>query len=257
MTMRAKSNAGSAPILHIDGATATILLNRPEQHNRLDPDDLAVIINLLAAACADANVRLVVLTGTGRTTFCSGYTLDAIVSRLDDSFERMLDCIEGCPLPTLAALNGNAYGGAIDLALCCDFRIAVANTDAGPLQAMMPAAQFGLHYHPGGLRRFTEQLGLSAAKKMLLTAQTLFADELLANNFLTELVVDHAALSNRIQAYAQALQACEKSAVKSMKMQLGRIVRDPASDAAQDRSFYIESLVSPELRLRLNKRLQR
>ena len=255
--MKSTSSAGGVPSLSVASGIATIQLNRPEQHNRLDPDDLPVICDLSAAACENISVRLLIITGTGQKTFCSGYTLDAIVSRLDDSFERMLDCIEGCPLPTLAALNGNAYGGAIDLALCCDFRIAVANTDAGPLKAMMPAAQFGLHYHPSGLRRFTEQLGVSAAKKMLITAQTLFADELLANNFLTELVVDHAALSNRIQAYAQALQACEKSAVKSMKMQLGRIVRDPASDAAQDRSFYIESLVSPELRLRLNKRLQR
>lgn len=257
MTMEAKSSAGSAPTLCVDGAIATIQLNRPEQHNRLDPDDLPVIGDLVSTACQDANVRLLVITGTGQATFCSGYTLDAIVSRLDDSFEQMLDCVEACPLPTLAALNGSAYGGAIDLALCCDFRIAVASTTTGPLKAMMPAARLGLHYHPDGLRRFTEQLGLSAAKKMLLTAQTMVADELLANNFLTELVVDQAALDERVQAYAQALMECEIGVIKSMKAQLNLIARDPASIAAKDRSSYAASLVSPELQLRLKKRLHR
>ena len=255
--MKSTSSAGGVPSLSVASGIATIQLNRPEQHNRLDPDDLPVICDLSAAACKNISVRLLVITGAGQKTFCSGYTLDAIVSRLDDSFEQMLDTLEACPLPTLAALNGSAYGGAIDLALCCDFRIAVANTAAGPLQAMMPAARFGLHYHPGGLRRFTEQLGLSAAKKMLLTAQTLYADELLANNFLTELVVDQVALDSRIQAYAQALQACEIGAIKSMKAQLNAIARDAASPAAKDRSAYVASLVSPELKSRLNKRLQR
>src|SRR4030095_8715539 len=104
-------NIGSAPTLAIVDSVATITLRRPAQHNRIDPDDPAVFLRHLDEVRAHPSVRLLVLTGEGEKTFCSGYTLGQIGARLDRSFEDMLDALETLDIPTLCALNGSAYGG--------------------------------------------------------------------------------------------------------------------------------------------------
>ena len=139
----------TTPSLLINGVYAQITLRRPAQHNRIDPEDIQVIMAHLDNIECNPDVRAIVLTGSGSKTFCSGYTLGAIQSQLDRSFEDMLDRLEAISLPTICALNGSVYGGGTDLAICCDFRIGVTQS-----RMFMPAAKFGLHYYPGGLRRF-------------------------------------------------------------------------------------------------------
>ena len=167
----------------------------PPEHNRIDPDDVAVIRSYLDNGKLYPAARALVFTGTGETTFSSGYTVDAIVGRLDRNFEELLDVIERFPLPTICALNGSVYGGATDLALCCDFRLGVRGS-----RMFMPAARFGLHYYPGGLRRAVAALGTAQAKRIFLTAQTIDADEMLRIGFLTELL-DRRELPGRVDAY--------------------------------------------------------
>jgi enoyl-CoA hydratase/carnithine racemase len=244
---RAKHRTASSvggPSLEVAGAAATIRLCRPDAHNRIDPDDIPVIRGQLDDVARHENVRILVITGTGHATFSSGFTVDAITDRLDRSFEDLLDTIERFPLPTLCALNGSVYGGATDLALCCDFRIGVRGS-----RMFMPAARFGLHYYPGGLRRYVTALGVAQAKRMFLTAQALDAGEMLRVGFLTELV-SKAALPARVVAYVAALQACEPAVVASMKQQLNAIAAGVAG-AAQARTSYEASLQSTELRQRL------
>jgi enoyl-CoA hydratase/carnithine racemase len=193
---------------------------------------------------ADAALRLLVITGSGRRTFSSGFTIDAIADRLDRSFEDMLDAVERFPLPTLCALNGSVYGGATDLALCCDFRIGVRGS-----RMFMPAARFGLHYYPGGLRRYVTALGAAQGKRLFLTAQAIDADEMLRVGFLTELV-PAAALAGKVDEYAKAVIACEPGVVATMKRQIDAIGRGDAKAAAA-REDYESSLRSPLLRERL------
>ncbi|MGH8799540.1 MAG: enoyl-CoA hydratase/isomerase family protein, partial [Casimicrobiaceae bacterium] len=214
------------PTLDIAGAVATIRLRRPAEHNRIDPDDVAVVRGYLETPSLYPAARAMVFTGTGDTTFSSGYTIDAIVERLDRSFEALLDTIEQLSLPTICALNGSVYGGATDLALCCDFRLGVRGS-----RMFMPAAKFGLHYYPGGLRRAVEALGAAQAKRVFLTAQTLDAEEMLHIGFLTELV-DREALDARVAAYVAALGECEPAVVKSMKRQIRAIVAGDGPNAA-------------------------
>ena len=232
------------PRLSCANGAATITLCRPREHNRIDPDDLAVLRDHLAAVVLREDVRAVVLTGTGSATFSSGYTLQAILERLDSRFEEMLDAFESFPLPMLCALNGSVYGGATDLALCCDFRIGVEGT-----KMFMPAAKFGLHYHPGGLRRFTTQLGPSEAKRIFLTAQTLDAETMLRIGFLNDLVA-RAMLQTRVDEWLAAIARCEPSVVRSMKAQIGAIAGGDR-EIATTRRWYEDSLGSPELRRRL------
>jgi enoyl-CoA hydratase/carnithine racemase len=232
------------PRLEGAGAALTIRLCRPGAHNRIDPDDISVMRAHLDAVVRRDDARMLVFTGTGDSTFSSGFTVDAIADRLDRSFEDLLHAIEQFPLPTLCALNGSVYGGATDLALCCDFRIGVHGA-----RMFMPAAKFGLHYYPGGLRRYVTVLGIAQAKRLFMTAQTIAADEMLRIGFLTELVAADL-LAAKVAAYASALQDCEPRVVASMKQQLNAIAVGDVG-AAQARTSYESSLRSPELRRRL------
>ena len=140
-------------LLAIDGPRATITLNDPAKHNRLDPAGLGLLWRRSKRPTPTPDVRVTVITGAGEKTFCSGYDLGSIpagkgspAQRGSDSFERVMDRIEAMRMPTLCALNGGVYGGATDLALACDFRLGVKG-----MRFFMPAARFGLHYYPGGL----------------------------------------------------------------------------------------------------------
>jgi enoyl-CoA hydratase/carnithine racemase len=231
------------PSLSITAAVATIRLERPAEHNRIDPDDIPVLRRYLEEVNAMQQVRVLVFTGTGTKTFSSGFTVGAILQRLDRSFEDLLDAIEDFALPTICALNGSAYGGATDLALCCDFRIGVRGT-----VMFMPAARFGLHYYPGGLRRFVAAVGLAQAKRIFLTGQTLRAEEMLRIGFLTDLV-PRSALRARVAQYVAAIAQCAPGVVKSMKRQLNAIATGGADGSS--REAYAASLASEELRRRL------
>ena len=74
-----------------------------------------------------------------------------------------MDRLEAMRMPTLCALNGGVYGGATDMALACDFRLGVKG-----MRFFMPAARFGLHYYPSGLRRYTQKVSPSFAKRAFL-----------------------------------------------------------------------------------------
>ena len=239
-------NGDSAPTLEIADSMAIITLRRPGQHNRIDPDDPAVLLQHIEQVRAAPSVRLLVLTGEGEKTFCSGYTLGQIGARLDRSLEEMLDALETLDVPTLCAMNGSAYGGGTDLALACDFRIGVRGC-----RLFMPAARFGLHYYPGGLRRFVTRLGCSASKKIFLTGMTMDSDELLRTGFLTELV-ERDELAPRIDLYRDNIAQCDAQAVRSMKRHINAISAGEW-DEASGRAAYEASMSSEETVRRLAK----
>ncbi|MGB6055268.1 MAG: enoyl-CoA hydratase/isomerase family protein [Burkholderiaceae bacterium] len=232
------------PGLAIDGAVATLTLRRPSQHNRIAPEDSDVIRGYLRQLEATPGVRLLVLTGSGGKTFSSGYTLGAIRDQLDSRFEDMLDHVERFPLPTVCALNGSVYGGATDLALCCDFRVGVRGS-----RFLMPASKIGLHYYPGGIRRYVTVLGLAAAKKLFLTAQAIGDEEMLRIGFLQELVAP-GELDAAVRAYADAILACEPAVLATIKSDLMAQAAGRA-DPALLRAHYEQSLASPQLAARL------
>jgi enoyl-CoA hydratase/carnithine racemase len=234
-----------APTLAIDGARATLTLSRPDEHNRIDPADVATIREHVAAAAAAPGVRALVITGSGERTFCSGYTLEAIVVHLHEgAFEAMLDALEACPLPTIAALNGSVYGGGCDLAMCCDWRVGVTGT-----RMFVPASHIGLAYYPGGLRRFTTRLGPAATKKIFLTSMPLPAEEMLRIGFLQDLVAP-ADFATTIDRYVQALAQADANAVASMKRSIDRLAGGDFDERAARRDFDA-TLRSAELRRRL------
>ncbi|HSV34006.1 MAG TPA: enoyl-CoA hydratase/isomerase family protein [Ramlibacter sp.] len=237
-------NSGSSPTLEVADQVATLTLRRPLQHNRIDPDDPALLLRHIETVRSDPSIRLLVVTGEGERTFCSGYTLARIGTHLDHTLEDMLDALESLAIPTLCAMNGSAYGGGTDLALACDFRVGVRGC-----KLFMPAARFGLHYYPGGLRRFVSRLGPTTAKKIFLTSMTLESEELLRVGFLTDLV-ERDGLQARIAAYREGLLRCEPNAVRSMKQHIDALVAGDWTEA-MGRAAYEASLQSPETSQRL------
>src|SRR5690606_20022532 len=244
-----------APRLQRTGDLYRVTLDRPAEHNRLDPADVDALLALFEQLAADGSVRALVVTGAGDRTFSSGYTLQAIVDEPDARFARMLDALETLPFPTVAALNGSVYGGATDLARCCDSRIASPG-----LRRFTPAAKFGRHYYPGGMRRYLPRLGLPAASKLLLTAMTIEADEMLRIGFLTDLV-PRDALCARVDAYLDHVARAAPRVVAGMKRHLHALAQaglDSEAGRATMASMadaYRESLASDELRTRLARLL--
>ena len=215
----------SAPILTIQGARASIRLNRPAEHNRLDPGDLNELHEQLKRIESDPAVRVFILTGTGARSFCSGYTITALQDMKvgsgsgDAALEEVIDRVESLRMPTLCSLNGSAYGGGIDLALACDYRIGISGT-----RMVMPAARIGLHYYASGMRRYVERLGLATAKKLFLIGESMECAEMLRVGFLDELV-EPSALKNRTEAIARIIEGNAPAAVADMKRNLNLIAQ--------------------------------
>lgn len=235
---------GEPPLLEVAGGVARITLRRPRLHNRFEPSDIPLLTAQVAGLAADPAVRVLVFTGTGHKTFSSGFNIDAIVGHLDPAFENFLDAVEALPIATIAALNGGVYGGATDLALACDFRIGVTGS-----RMFMPALKFGLHYYPGGIRRYVTRLGLTQAKKLFLTAMPIDAVEMLRIGYLTELV-EPADLQAAVQRYVDAILETEPKVAASMKGHLNALA-DGRFDLERATADYAAALQSETLKQRI------
>ena len=239
--------AASTPVLAIDGARATIRLNRPKHLNRLQPEDLYALLKLFDRIEADPTLRVLVLTGTGRA-FSAGYDLGSISERASNgheqtagsAFEVMVNRLEDLALPTICRLNGGVYGGATDLALACDFRIGVDTAEM-----FMPAARLGLHYYKSGIGRYVSRLGADNAKKLFLTAQKIDAPEMLRIGYLTAMVPLEA-LDEEVDRLATVLAGNAPIAMRGMKRTINEIARGRLDEAAADRRA-VESMHSTEI----------
>jgi enoyl-CoA hydratase/carnithine racemase len=243
------TEGASAPLLDIAGPRATIRLNRPKHHNRLEADDLGVLLRLFDQVEADRAVRVLVLTGTGRT-FSSGYDLGSVAERAvsateqqsaGSAFEVVVNRLEDLGLPTICRLNGGVYGGSTDLALACDFRIGVDSAEM-----FMPAARLGLHYYTGGIRRYVSRLGVDNAKMLFLTAQKIAAPEMLRIGYLTAMV-SAGALDEEVDRLANILAGNAPAAMAGMKRAINEFARGKLDEPAADRR-HRESMRGAEIK---------
>jgi enoyl-CoA hydratase/carnithine racemase len=230
------------PTLTLAGdGIATLRLNRPQHLNRLHREDLLAIQAHLQRLRSEPSARVLVVTGEGRA-FCAGFHLGEIDGAADPRlFEHIVDALEALPLPSIARLNGGVYGGATDLALACDFRVGVKG-----MELRMPAARLGLHYYPSGLQRFVARLGLAAAKRLFLLAETLPAEELLRIGYLDSLV-EPDALDAEVARIAALLSGNAPLAVRGMKQSLDEIAGG-AFAPARMREREAECAASEDLR---------
>lgn len=157
----------------------TIRLNRPEKLNAINFEMLEEMGSLLKEIMLDEEVRVILLTGQGRY-FAAGADLD-ILSKLEpESFRlnqtrywnRVFCDLEDMKKPTIAALNGPAIGGGVELALCCDLRYAVEEATL-----RLPQIDFGLVPDAGATLRLPLLVGSARAKELVLTGDPVSAQE--------------------------------------------------------------------------------
>ena len=243
------ADTASTPILDIDGARATIRLNRPKHLNRLQSDDLGALLELFDRIEADPAVRVLVLTGTGRA-FSAGYDLGSIAERASgaaeeqtagSAFEIVVNRLEDLAVPTICRLNGGVYGGSTDLALACDFRIGVDTAEM-----FMPAARLGLHYYKSGIGRYVSRLGVDNAKKLFLTAQKITAPEMLRIGYLTDMVPLEI-LDEEVDKLADILAGNAPLAMRGMKRAINEFARGKFDEEAADMR-HRESMRSDEIK---------
>jgi enoyl-CoA hydratase len=218
--------------LQLAGPIATITLDRPEKLNAVTPEMLEGLDAALASIEADDAVRVVVLTGAGERAFCAGADINAWASLAPidmwrtwvRSGHRVMDRLEGLRQPTIAALNGIAYGGGLELALACDLRIA-----ADTVQVAAPEVGIGTVPGWGMTTRLAVVAGPARAKQMILSGQPVDARRAEAWGVLSE-VVPAAELSDAVRRTAERVAAQAPVAVQVAKQLIdGLRPRVPAS----------------------------
>jgi len=183
----------------------TLILNRPEKRNALTPEMLIQLYQVLKMHASRDRVRVVILRGAGDRAFSSGYDINAIPTGVSPEVEKLLqnkspfelavESIVDFPYPVIAMLNGFAFGGACDLAVACDMRIAADHVKMG----MVPA-RLGMVYFPEGLQRFVRTIGLSRTKEMFFTARRYKTDRLQEMG-----LVDHVVSQGDLASYTYTL----------------------------------------------------
>src|ERR1700694_1323621 len=227
----------SPPVLELTGARANIRLTRPKHLNRLQADDLDVLLKLFDRIEADPAIRVLVLTGTGRA-FSAGYDLNSVAERAvstveersaGSAFEVVVNRLEDIGVPTICRLNGGVYGGSTDLALACDFRIGVDTCEM-----FMPAARLGLHYYKSGIKRYVSRLGVDNAKRLFLTAEKIGAAEMLRIGYLTAMAPAEA-LDEGGGRVAALLSGNAPVAMRGMKRAINEFARGRLDEEAGGR----------------------
>jgi len=190
-----------------------MLINIPERHNSLGRDELEAIQACLDEVATDTQVRVLVVTGAGDKTFCAGASLSELGAGeiSGDCFQATINKLETLDIPTICALNGSVFGGGVELALSCDFRIGVAGT-----RLRVPAAAIGLCYPIEGINRFVERLGVNLAKRILVASEEFDAEGMLEIGFLDHLVLP-GQLEDRTDELAQHIAGLAPLAVRAMK----------------------------------------
>jgi enoyl-CoA hydratase len=168
------------------GAAAVLTIDRPDRRNAVDGPTADALADSYAQFEADAEARVLILTGAGGIAFCAGADLKAI----DTLGPRLLK--DGGPLgftrriatkPTIAAISGWCLAGGLELALWCDLRIAAEGSVLG-----FPERRWGVPLIDGGTQRLPRIVGLGRALDMILTGRLVAADEALGMGLVTEFV---------------------------------------------------------------------
>lgn len=215
-----------------------LTLNRPDVLNSLNRD----LLQRLMAAChdlaADRQVTVVIVTGAGAKAFCAGADLaerkglsEGEVLDYLSLIQKTMAALEALPQPTIAAINGSAFGGGTELSLACDLRMMVEEA-----ALRLTEVKLGIIPGAGGTQRLPRLIGKSRAKELILTARPLAAREAFEIGLVHRLVPgdaaaageDHRELINQARSWAHEIAAAAPLALKQAKY---------AIDAGYDRDL--------------------
>jgi enoyl-CoA hydratase len=169
-------------ILGQEGKILTVTINRPEKLNALNKETIAELSVAIKNADSDASVGVVILTGSGNKAFVAGADISEFADftveqgkALSASGQALLfDVVENLTKPVIAAVNGFALGGGLELAMACHIRVASENAKMG-----LPEVSLGVIPGYGGTQRLPQLVGKGKAFEMIMTAEMINAQEAL------------------------------------------------------------------------------
>ena len=240
----------------------TLTLSAPWRSNALDPSMLTAVAEAIESL--PDTTRAVVLRGDGERSFSTGYFLPALLEELEQGpsvndyrthpLERALTAIETCPVPTLAVLQGHAYGAGCELALACDLRL---GSDQARL--CLPPTKLGILYSATGLRRLLLLVGPSLAKELVYTAAVVDAERAQALGLLNR-VAPAEDLAAAADDFVAQIAANDALSIRYTKRIFEEVLGPtPLGEAALDEvaTWRAECFQRPELKERVRKILKR
>ena len=212
----------AAPLdVQVDDGVAVVTFNRPEAMNAMDPEMFQAFRDALERIAHDDEIRVGILTAEGDRAFSTGSDLKKTFPPAESFAELAfgkpradkMDIFAGIetPKPLIAAVNGLAYAGGLEIALFCDIRICASNAKFG-----LAEVRIGSIPGAGGTQRLPRAVGLSDAMLMLLTGDQIDAAEALRMGLVSK-VVERAELMNTALAIANRIKANAPLAVRAVK----------------------------------------
>ena len=185
---------------------AQITVNRPKKLNALNKATIEELHEAFDALESDLNIKTIIITGSGEKAFVAGADISEFAhfsvdegSRLAGAGQEMLfDFVENLSTPVIAAINGFALGGGLELAMACHFRIASDNAKMG-----LPEVSLGVIPGYGGTQRLPQLVGKGKAMEMIMTAGMISAED-----------AKHCSLVNYVTTQEELLPLAEKIANK-------------------------------------------
>lgn len=217
--------------LQVQDRVAVLRLNRPDTFNSWNQQMRSELRHAVGVLVADDHLRVVIITGTGRA-FSAGEDVRGMKSlaeigtrgfrRVVRDIHNVFDEIEAMEVPVIAAINGVAAGGGLELALSCDFRFAASTAKLG-----LPENNVGLIPGSGGCSRLVRTVGLSTAKRLVMTGEMIPADRALDYRLIDEIHPPEQLLEAAM-AFAKQLAARAPQALGIAKVVLNNCAKvDP------------------------------
>ncbi|MBO9406612.1 enoyl-CoA hydratase/isomerase family protein [Shimia sp. R9_1] len=209
----------SGVALEVKGGVATLTLQNEAKYNALDVPMLEALETHIDAIERDSAVRVLILTGTGQKAFCSGADIAAWGSLSPAEFarhwvrdgHRLFDRIARLSKPTIAAINGHAFGGGLELATACDLRIA-----APKALLALPEARVGIVPGWSGTQRLVRLIGEVLVKELALFGRRISAERAQQAGFLAEISEDPLQAAQALAEEQMALSPRAVEITKSM-----------------------------------------
>ncbi len=234
--------------LLIDAPVAELMLSRPERRNALNIAMWEGIPALLAAANADAQVKVILLHGGGGGVFAAGADISEFgeVYGTEDAARRSgrivaaaLKALEESAKPVIAAIEGPCVGGGVSLAAACDLRLAHAGATFG-----VTPAKLGLVYPPGDMRRLLQLIGPGAAKDLFLTGRLIEAAEA-KDMGLVDRLTDEPVLE-AARALATEIAGVSQWSVRAIKQMIHGLQAGWREDGPEAEALFLEGFANPD-----------